>query len=359
MRSKNPLHHSVTRRSVVERETRYLPPLRYAERVVLRRFAATFAVGTLIAVPTQAAAYTGVARIVGPDGRIVETAAAQAGWAYPADGSIVQVADVAPGDRSLALSAISLVGGRLRVATATVGATASATGLVVDGVDLAPTANRVVTVPGVGWAIVLQTAVIPLSDGSTRRTSIAVRLHLTAALGGLPSGSEILVGYSAGTRTAAQLTGAARDIPTALVPIYRQAARRYGVPWSVLAAINRVETSFGRDLSVSSAGALGWMQFMPGTWRSYGTDANGDGKADPYDPVDAINSAARLLQANGASRNLRGAVWLYNHSNAYVDLVISLARSYADGAAFAPGGVDAAAEARSRQPGIFSPVALW
>ena len=147
------------------------------------------------------------------------------------------------------------------------------------------------------------------------------------------------------------------------MPIYRSAARTYGVPWSVLAAINRVETSFGRNLSVSSAGAIGWMQFMPGTWRGYGVDADSNGTADPYDPDDAINAAANYLKANGAASNLRNAVWHYNHSNSYVDLVLKLAQDYANGSATVPAGIDAAGtDATGRdaaRPGLFSPVLLW
>ena len=85
-----------------------------------------------------------------------------------------------------------------------------------------------------------------------------------------------------------------------LVTIYRSAGYQYGIDWRVLAAINRVETNFGRNTHVSSAGAVGWMQFLPSTWRRWGVDASGDGVADPYDPQDAIFSAARYLDAAGA-----------------------------------------------------------
>src|SRR5439155_3530049 len=76
-------------------------------------------------------------------------------------------------------------------------------------------------------------------------------------------------------------------IPPFLLPIYQAAGTQYGIPWQVLAAINEIETDYGRNLSVSSAGALGWMQFIPSSWKTYGVDANGDGKKDPYNPVDA------------------------------------------------------------------------
>ena len=88
-------------------------------------------------------------------------------------------------------------------------------------------------------------------------------------------------------------------IPPFLLPIYQAAGVQYGIRWEVLAAINEIETDYGRNLNVSSAGALGWMQFMPATWSLYGTDANHDGKRDPYNPVDAIFATARYLKAAG------------------------------------------------------------
>jgi hypothetical protein len=111
-------------------------------------------------------------------------------------------------------------------------------------------------------------------------------------------------------------------VPPFLLPVYQAAGTAYGIPWQVLAAINEVETDYGRDLSVSSAGAEGWMQFLPSTWAQYGVDANGDGFKDPYNPADAIFAAARYLRAAGGDRNVRAAVYSYNHSQAYVDSVL-------------------------------------
>src|SRR5205807_1909363 len=114
--------------------------------------------------------------------------------------------------------------------------------------------------------------------------------------------------------------------PPFLLPIFQAAGTAYGVPWQVLAAINEVETDYGRDLSVSSAGAEGWMQFLPSSWAIYGVDANGDGFKDPYNPADAIFAAARYLRAAGAATNLRAAIFAYNHSRAYVESVLLRAR---------------------------------
>jgi hypothetical protein len=115
-------------------------------------------------------------------------------------------------------------------------------------------------------------------------------------------------------------------IPPFLLPIYQAAGIQYGVRWEVLAAINEIETDYGRNLNVSSAGAVGWMQFMPATWRTYGTDANNDGTKDPYNPVDAIFAAARYLRAAGAEQDLGKAIFAYNHADWYVDSVLLRAR---------------------------------
>ncbi|ADB50093.1 lytic murein transglycosylase [Conexibacter woesei] len=115
-------------------------------------------------------------------------------------------------------------------------------------------------------------------------------------------------------------------IPPFLLPIYQAAGMQYGVPWQILAAINEIETDYGRNLSVSTAGALGWMQFMPPSWEAYGVDANGDGVKDPYNPVDAIFAAGRYLKAAGAEQDLERAIFAYNHADWYVQSVLLRAR---------------------------------
>jgi transglycosylase-like protein with SLT domain/peptidase M23-like protein len=112
------------------------------------------------------------------------------------------------------------------------------------------------------------------------------------------------------------------QIPPFLLPIYQAAGIQYDVPWQILGAINEIETDYGRNLSVSTAGAVGWMQFMPSTWKRYGVDANGDGIADPYNPADAIFSAARYLHAAGASKSIPQAIFAYNHATWYVQSVM-------------------------------------
>jgi SLT domain-containing protein len=115
-------------------------------------------------------------------------------------------------------------------------------------------------------------------------------------------------------------------VPPFLLPIYQAAGIEYGVRWEILAAINEIETDYGRNLNVSSAGAVGWMQFMPSTWAAYGTDGNKDGRKDPYNPVDAIFAAARYLKAANYENDVRAAIWAYNHADWYVDSVLLRAR---------------------------------
>jgi hypothetical protein len=140
------------------------------------------------------------------------------------------------------------------------------------------------------------------------------------------SHAGVLAALTGGLTVSTQALDLFYQVPPFLLPIYQAAAVQYGVPWEVLAAINEVETDYGNDLSVSTAGAVGWMQFMPATWLQYGVDALDAGYADPYNPVDAIFAAGRYLAAAGASQNLRNAIFAYNHSEAYVESVLLRAR---------------------------------
>jgi murein DD-endopeptidase MepM/ murein hydrolase activator NlpD len=116
-----------------------------------------------------------------------------------------------------------------------------------------------------------------------------------------------------------------------LVALWQGAGSAYGIPWEVLASINKIESNFGRNMGPSSAGAVGWMQFMPSTWERWGLDANGDGVADPWNPQDAVYAAARYLAAAGGSQDISRAVLAYNHAQWYVDEVLQLAHTFAGG----------------------------
>ena len=107
--------------------------------------------------------------------------------------------------------------------------------------------------------------------------------------------------------------------PRRLLSYYREARRRFGIPWPVMAAVNFVESAFGRMRNSSAAGAQGPMQFIPSTWRAYGMGG------DVNDPHDAIMGAANYLRASGAPGDLTGALYAYNPSDLYVRAVLAYA----------------------------------
>ncbi|WP_341202493.1 lytic transglycosylase domain-containing protein [Planomicrobium okeanokoites] len=144
------------------------------------------------------------------------------------------------------------------------------------------------------------------------------------------------------------------EVPEEYIPLYKETAEEYGIPWTLLAAHHRVETKFSTmDPLLSPVGAEGHMQFMPCTfvgWShptcsglgegdipedektdpaiieafgGYGIDGNDDGVADPYDLTDALYSAANYLAKNGAADgDLEKAIFQYNHSDEYVEDVL-------------------------------------
>jgi cell wall-associated NlpC family hydrolase len=129
------------------------------------------------------------------------------------------------------------------------------------------------------------------------------------------------------------------DIPPAYMALYMAAARTCpGLPWGVLAGIGMVESDHGQSAApgvhsgANFAGAEGPMQFEPATFSRYATDGDHGGRLSPYDPADAIYTAATMLCANGTASGtqagIRRAVFAYNHSWAYVDQVLSWADRY-------------------------------
>ncbi len=159
------------------------------------------------------------------------------------------------------------------------------------------------------------------------------------------------------------------DIPSPRLALYMAAAERYGIDWALVAAIGKVECDHGRSTlagcaprgSVNAAGATGPMQFLAPTWRrgaplgsvpapgapttstseGYASDGDGDGIADVWGAADAITAAARMLAANDAARDERGAALAYNHSTGYADRVLAIAAGYRALAALAQRGLDA------------------
>jgi membrane-bound lytic murein transglycosylase B len=105
-----------------------------------------------------------------------------------------------------------------------------------------------------------------------------------------------------------------------LLGYYRASGGRYAIDWTFLASINFIESDFGRVNGPSSAGALGPMQFMPGTWKDYGS-------GDIMSPKDSIEAAARYLRAMGGPGNMDRAIYRYNNDTDYVASVKGFARA--------------------------------
>src|SRR3954452_13444111 len=157
--------------------------------------------------------------------------------------------------------------------------------------------------------------------------------QLPAAPGNLPSA---LVPNQPGQISAPTPISAPPAIPQELdfqqlVALWQSAGSAYAIPWEVLASINKVESNFGRNMGPSSAGAVGWMQFMPSTWDRLRVEANGAGVPDPWNPEDAIYAAARYLAAAGGTQDISRGVLAYNHAQWYVDEVLQLAHTFGSG----------------------------
>ena len=111
-------------------------------------------------------------------------------------------------------------------------------------------------------------------------------------------------------------------IPADQLAAMQAAAGTCGLPWQVLAAVARVESDFGANMATSSAGAIGYGQFLPSTWAEYGQGGN------PYDFHDALPAMARDLCANGGAGDPRSALYAYNHAGWYVNRVLAVAIRY-------------------------------
>jgi len=188
------------------------------------------------------------------------------------------------------------------------------------------------------------------------------------------------VAQPGGVASLGGLTLAWTGIPAVVLDAYRRAAARMGqerpgcnLTWPLLAAIGRIESGHARAGAVNAFGttwtpilgpqldgtgtfavisdtdggsldgdsaydrAVGPMQFLPGTWRLYGRDGNGDSRSDPHNVFDAALAAASYLCVGGRDLSdpaqLRAAVFTYNHSDAYVATVLAWAQAYTTGAA--------------------------
>jgi hypothetical protein len=120
------------------------------------------------------------------------------------------------------------------------------------------------------------------------------------------------------------------EIPSGQLAVMQQAGARCGLPWQILAAVAKVESDFGLNMATSSAGAIGYGQFEPATWATYG------GGGNPYDYHDALPAMARYLCASGAPGNIHAALFTYNHAGWYVDQVLAVAIRYGYGQSSGP-----------------------
>ncbi len=185
--------------------------------------------------------------------------------------------------------------------------------------------------------ILIPVLAVLLMGGATLGETAGVE----SVIGGGPSGQSdttggpIAIGGPPGTGTAAAIG----SVPAAMLSLYaRAAATCPGLPWTVLAAIGTVESLNGTSSlpgvasGANSAGAEGPMQFEPPTFAQYAdpVPAGGLNPPSPYDPVDAVYAAARMLCADGAesASSLGGAIYDYNHSASYVSDVLAVAVSY-------------------------------
>ena len=160
---------------------------------------------------------------------------------------------------------------------------------------------------------------------------------LVLGLAVVASGLSVL---GVGTGVPVATTTTTGTIPPAMLTLYQEASATCpGLPWTVLAAIGTIESDNGQSSlpgvhnGANPAGAEGPMQFEPATFAAYDLPVPPGGATppSPYDPVDAVYAAARLLCADGAAdgRDLGGAVYAYNHSSAYVADVLALAQTLA------------------------------
>ena len=204
------------------------------------------------------------------------------------------------------------------------------------------------------------------SRGLSRGAVLALVTLAVVLVGGLIVAPMLIVGgsgllFESGNGCAAaqgQQPPASPDarnsIPGNYLALFQEMGKRYGLPWVILAGIGKVESDDGRSTlpgvhnGANAFGAAGPMQIgiggaagnqwggapvHPASERVNGvaTDGNGDGIASVYDPADAIAGAAKYLTEHGVQSDPAGAVFAYNHSASYVQLVMSFAGTYASG----------------------------
>ncbi len=169
----------------------------------------------------------------------------------------------------------------------------------------------------------------------SRRPALLLAVPLALLVGLVALVISLALAFSGSGGCGSEAVGAlSAQVPRKLVGLYEGAAARFRLGErgpSVLAAINFVETDFGTNVATSSAGAEGWMAFLPSTFAEWGVDGNGDGVTDIFNAADAIYSAANYLHDSGAPGDWWAAVFAYNHADWYVEKVLRYARQFAAG----------------------------
>jgi murein DD-endopeptidase MepM/ murein hydrolase activator NlpD len=190
---------------------------------------------------------------------------------------------------------------------------------------------RLLVVAAAGLALLAGSAraagppVLGFSVSSGPQTGLVRAIMPSASTPNAPGSISIPVSFTSPPASPQQLPLSTLHV------LWQQAGSAYGIPWQVLASINKIESNFGQNMGPSSAGAVGWMQFMPSTWLRWGVDADGNGIADPWNATDAIFAASRYLAAAGGQTDIARGVFAYNHADWYVRQVLDLAQVYGQG----------------------------
>ena len=185
-----------------------------------------------------------------------------------------------------------------------------------------------VNIPAVGGTVTGPAAGTGASGGSTRSVqAVAAATSQTSDSGGFALPAP-------GSPRKGSVNQKALSIPADWKQAYVGAAKKFGLPWTLLAGIGMEETAQGRNIATSVAGAQGPMQFLPSTFASVGVDGDGDGVKDINSVPDAIYSAANYLTKSGVkggADGVRKAIRTYNHADWYVNDVLYYAQQYGGG----------------------------
>ncbi len=230
-----------------------------------------------------------------------------------------------------------------------------------------------VGVSPVTTAVAGQQTPATLPDGTTVPTEAIEAPASVSTTGAAARKVDSRLGRAAQTASASGIPAAALAAYQRAETVINAADKSCNLPWQLVAAIGRVESDHGRfggntlndeglatpgifgialngknntqAISDTDAGqydadarwdrAVGPMQFIPSTWSVVGVDGDNDGKRNPQDIDDAALATAVYLCSGKDDLSgvvgQRSSVYRYNHSNAYVDLVLSFMNAYMSG----------------------------